>query len=171
MEILQNTFVKAIVVPIILAIAATLLEAASALVKGKCKGQQKFRIWVKQKEPDNNVIIVPILGQTLQTIQKRKDIVDVETMVNFDLADFGTLGIDLIIGAFAVDVASLINTKSNTILIGYILIGHVLMLIGIVLFLALGHLASPEEQSEKRGRAAVAISLGLVAMMIAFFAA
>lgn len=92
-------------------------------------------------------------------------------MISLDLSDFGTLGIDLIIGAFAVDIASLINKSSDSTLIGIVLLGHLCMLIGIVLFLALGHLASPEDKFEKRGRAAAAIGLGLLAMIIAFFVA
>lgn len=169
MTVLQNVFFKAIIIPIVLTIAAALLESATALVKGKCKGQYKYRAWIRQQQPDESTILVPLLGQSLETIRARKDVVEIEPMVNFDLADFGSLGIDLIIGAFAVDVASLVDGRANPTITGYVLIGHLLMLIGIILFLMLSHLSTPREQSDKRSRAAAAIGLGLVAMMIAFF--
>jgi len=171
MAIFQNIFVKAIAVPVILAVAAALLEATSALVRGKSKGQYKYRVWIRQQQPDNTSTIVPLLGQSLQSLPKLRNLVEVEQMVNFDIADFGSLGIDLIIGAFAVDVASLIDVRSNPTVSGYVLIAHLLMLIGIVMFIMLSQLATPEELTAKRTRVAVAIGLGLLAMMTAFFVA
>lgn len=170
MAILQNIFVKAIVVPIILAVAATLLEIASALVKGRCKEERKFRIWIRQEQADSSTTLVALLGQSLQDIRTRNDVVDIETMVSFDIADFGSLGIDLIIGAFAVDIASLIDARGDPRVIGIVLVGHILLLTGIVIFLMLSHHDTPEEQKNKRIKVAIAIGLGLFAMIVAFLA-
>jgi len=170
MTILQNVFIKTVVVPIVLACGAALLESAAALVKGRSKGPFKFRLWIRQQYDDGSIVIVPLLGQSLKAICVRDDIVDIDPMVNFDVAEFASLGIDLVVAAFSVDVVSLIQSQGDTTMIGYVLIAHVFALIGIVLFTMLNQLASPEEQGVKRIRAMIAIGLGMVAMMISFLA-
>jgi hypothetical protein len=173
MTILQNLFFRAILVPILLTIAAALLETAANLAKGRSIGQYKYRIWARQKQADGSDTLVSLRNLSLETILEsyRTTVVNIEQMVSFDVAEYGSLGIELMIGAFAVDIVSLINASCDPTITGYILIGHLLSLIGVVLFVMLNHLASPEEQSSKRIRALISISLGMSAMMIAFFAA
>ena len=168
--ILQNVFVKAIVIPILFACAAALLESTAALVKGRSRGDRKFRVWIREQQEGSSSVISPMLGQSLAAIRKREDIVDIDPMVSLDVADFASLGLDLVIGAFAIDVASLLDVQGDPIMIGYVLVGHVFALIGIILFVMLNQLARPDEQKMKRIRATIAIGLGLVAMMISFLA-
>ena len=122
MAILQNVFVRAIIVPIVLACAAALLECIATLAKGRSKGQYKFRVWIEQKLDDGTTRPVPLHGQSIGAIHARDDIVDIEPMVNFDVANFASLGIDLVVGAFAVDIASLIQAQSDMTITGYVLI-------------------------------------------------
>jgi hypothetical protein len=168
MAIIQNIFVRVIIMPVIFAVLAAGLESVAALVKGKCRGQYKYRLWIRQQQSDKSTVLVPLLGQSLQSARTLSDVVAIEPMVSFDLADFGPLAVDLIVGAFAVDIASLSGAPANPVLIGYILTGHLLLLIVIVALLMLSHQASPEELSDKRNSAAAAILLGLLAMMLAF---
>lgn len=162
-------------VPVLLSVAAVLFQLASALVKGKKKGEYKFRIWIKQPQQDGSSNIVPLLGQSLESVRLRNDIVDVDIMSSFDIADFSSIGISLVIGAFSVDIASLIANKGNPIIIGYVVLGHLFLLIGVLLFVMLCHMTEPkvigvESKSLllKRSRAITAIGLGFLAMMTAF---
>jgi len=166
MWLLQNIFVKAIIIPVVLAVAAALLELICGLAKGKSDGQRKFRVWT-QKQENNGTI--PISHQNLDDIRKNKNIVDIELMVNVDITNFSMVAIDLIIGAFAVDITSLINTSTVPTIIGYVLIAHLMMLIGIVLFLMLSTSVPPEAHTLRKIEALIAIGLGVLAMMIAFF--
>lgn len=170
MAILQNTFVKAIIIPILFALAAALFESTAALVKGRGKGEYKFRVWIRQQHQNGNVTISPMLGQSLAVVRKRLDIVDIDSMASFDVGDFASLGVDLVVGAFAVDIASLISAQGDPTRIGYVLVMHIFALIGIIMFVMLNQLAGPDEQKPRRVRASVAIGLGLVAMMISFLA-
>jgi len=169
-DILQDPIVRAITIPIIFALAAALFESTAALVKGRSKGDYKFRIWVRQDDGNGHSTIAAVQGQSISSILRHTDIVDIDSMVSFDLADFATLGIDLVVGAFAIDVASLLSSDVSPTSIGLALVMHVFALIGIIMFVMLTQLANPTEVKTKRIRASVAIGLGLIAMMISFLA-
>ena len=170
MAILQNVFVKAIIVPVLLALAAAILETTVALVRGISKDESKYFAWVEKQNSDGTSRIIRVTDQTFTDLQSRQDVLEIEQMVSFDVANFSTLGLDLVVGAFAVDVASLINATGNTTTVGFVLTGHFLMLIGILLFTVLNQLTSPNDLSTKRVRALISIGLGILAMMLAFFA-
>lgn len=168
--LLGNPFFKAVVVPVFLALAAALLEASAALVRGKVRGSHKFRVWINQAQPDKSMSVVPLQGQSLHALRAMDGVVDIDDMVSFDLAAFGTVGIDLIIGTFAVDITTLIDGQGNSVKLGYLVFAHLMMLVGIVMFLMLANLAGPHELKSKRVRAGVAVGLGLIAMMTSFMA-
>jgi hypothetical protein len=170
MEIIQNSFFRSIIIPILFTFAAALFDSTTALVKGRCKGIYKYRAWVRQEHRNGHVTISPMMGQSLATVRERSDIVDIDTMVNFDIADFGSVGVDLIVGSFAVDIASLLRAQNDPTRIGYILIMHLFSLIGILMFLMLSQLSGPDEQKSKRILSSIAIGLGIVAMMVSFLA-
>jgi hypothetical protein len=169
MDFIRNPFVKSIIFPIIFAVTGAILEAITALVKGKCNGNRKYRIWVREAESEASALAVPLLNQSIDTIRTHNNIVEIEQMVNFDISDFGGIGIKLIIGAYAIDIISLVGTQSDPNTISILLLVHLFFLMGIVYFIMNRHLASPEQLNLKRNRAAFSIGLGIFAMAITFF--
>lgn len=170
MGILRNPFFRTIIVPILLACVAALLQSAVALVRGKSKGKHRFRVWIRQAVEDGGSVIVPLFGQSVDMIRARNDVVDIDRMVTFDVGEFASVGIDLVIAAFATDIVSVIGTEGDQALTGYVLLAHVFMLVGIVLFTMLAQLAGPEEEGVRRTRSAIAIGLGMMAAMLSFLA-
>lgn len=167
MMILQNTFVKAIIVPIILAFVAASAEAICALVKGRSKGQYRFRVWIRQQQEDSTSVVA-LHNQSLETIRERDDVVDIDSMASFNIADFSTVGIDLAIGAFAVDVASLIEGRGNSTIITYLLVAHLGLLLGTMGFVMASQLSPPDDEKARRYSSLIAILIGLAAMILAF---
>jgi hypothetical protein len=168
-EILQNTFVKSIFIPILLTCASALLEITSVLVKGKSQGKNRYRIWIQQKQADGSKLTIAIPHQSIDQIAGQSDVVEIEQMVSLDVTDFRSLGINLMLGAFSVDIASLMEKPTNPRMTGFVLFGHLLMLIGVLFFTILGQLIPPEDESTRKRHTLSSIVLGLVAMIVAFF--
>jgi hypothetical protein len=172
-RILQNPFIRSIIIPILFVLAATLFESSAALVKGICNGEYKFRVWIRQRHRNGVDTISPMMGQSIVNVRNRSDIVDLDRMVMFDIAEFASLGIKLIIGAFAIDVAALINasssSSSNFVVpssIAVVLFFHLFALVGILTFVMLSYLSGPDKQNRKRKISWAAIGLGVVSMML-----
>jgi hypothetical protein len=165
--ILQSPFLKSVVIPILLAFLAALLQCMTLLIRGRSKGQYKFRLWVKQGR-GKSTTLMPVPHQRIQDIRNHKQAVDIERMPSLDWGDFTSVGIDLILGAFAVDIVSLTGGQKNSILTPYLLFIHLLMLVGVLLFLMLGQVAPPEDRQRKT-TTVMATVLGTVAMMLSFF--
>ena len=168
MVILQNPFVKIIVIPILLTFLAALFETVSKLVRGIAgKGSGKYKAWVEQ--PEGIIQVMSTLGAITHMIKEDDaSIIEIEQMSSFSLVDYNSIGISLSIGAIVVDVTSLINKSSNPVYAGCIIILHLFFLAGVLIFVSLSHQAAPEEQSYKRRRSLFAMVTGLVAMIMAF---
>jgi hypothetical protein len=170
-EIFQNTFFRSIFIPIILTCASALLEIISMLVKGKSNGGNRYRVWVQQDQPDGTKFTIAIPHQSIDQISGRSGIVEIEQMVNLDVTDFKALGINLMLGAFSVNIASLVGnpTTTNPRMTGFVLFGQLLLLVGVLLFTILCYLVPPENNSLRKRYISASILLGLIAMMISFF--
>ncbi|MFW9917282.1 MAG: hypothetical protein ACFFGZ_16880, partial [Candidatus Thorarchaeota archaeon] len=140
------------------------------LVKGKRSGQMRYMAWLRKQNGSGNETFVRLPDQSLEDIRSNKEIVEIDLMVSFEIADFTSIGISMVIGAFAVDIATLVNATGNPVITGYLLFGHLMMLIGILLSTMLSKLVPPQDNTNKNVKSGVAISLGILAMMLAFFA-
>lgn len=168
---LQNVLLKAILIPFSLAFASAALDLTSALVRGRGQGAYKFRLWIELPTSSSHPKrIVPLLNQSLDDIQTRTDVIDVDCTVNFDLANLGSVAINLIIAAFTVDITILIEETSQPKSVGFVLLIHLLLLIGIVISLMFSEHTNPKEINQKRISVAFAILFGLAAMIAALFA-
>ena len=168
---MQNVLLKAIFIPFSLAFAAAALDLVSALVRGTSDGPYKFRLWIEQPPSSSHPKrVVPLLKQSLDDIQTRTDVVDVDSAVSLDLANLGSVAINLIIAAFTVDITYLIDETGQPTSVGFVLLIHLLLLIGIVISLMLSEHVNPGEVNKKRIRVAFAIILGLMAMIAALLA-
>lgn len=171
-NLLQNIFFKTIIIPIILTLGSTGLESISALVKGSARGDYKYKLWIKEKRNGSENEVWPLPNQSIDNIAAGKipDIVEIEPMFSFDLSEYGSLAINLIMGAFTVDITSLIDKQGSPVNVGGLLVIHVLLLIGILGALTWRYNASPNEIKRKRNSVLLAITLGFLAMFSAFLA-
>ena len=155
-----------IAIPIVFTLCSALLEMISSLVNGIGSKNYKYKIWVREQD-NGEEIIRSIPKQTIDSIQANNKIIDIESMFSFDIISFRSLGINLSTSAFAIDITSIVNEKSDRIT-AYILVLHLILLIVILLCTILCNLSSPIEIKEKRKYAFMAISLGIFSMMLAY---
>jgi|GEM_PF-7030885 len=178
-EILSNSFFKSIFIPILLALLSALLEYTLGLAKGRSNQNSQYRVWVKEQDSNTPRSYI----KSLNFIRSENNFIHVENLISPEWSEFGSVANSLIIGAFAVDITSLIDfhsinqTNSNVlvnqtspILIGVILLIHLFLLLLISLFLILNNQTSPLQQSQKNNYVKLAILSGLIAMFLAYFA-
>ncbi|MEW6030420.1 MAG: hypothetical protein ACOYZ8_08010 [Chloroflexota bacterium] len=171
----QNIFVRTIIVPLLLTIFTALLEYQLKIMNGKGNGDYRYTAWVQQKEIDGSIRIVPYPQQSLEKIiddVKRRKIrlVGIDSMFIPSFMEFGTLALNLVMGAMAVDIASLLSVNNNRGVTGGLIVAHIGMLITVQLLLTTSSMKSPIKSIASEFQAIIAIALGFVAMAITFFA-
>ncbi len=135
------------------------------------QGEHKYRVWIRKKMADGISMDSSMSHHSVEDIQKSTDkIIDLEPMASFDIAEFGSLPINLIISAFAIFVSSL-SASNSTLMqhpeqVGLILVVLVLILISILNFLATNKGASPDDFGARKSRTIMCIFLGTCAMII-----
>jgi hypothetical protein len=171
----ENTFVRTIVIPLLLTIFTALVEYQLKLVNGRADGKFEYVAWIRQKELDGSNRIVPRPQQSLEKIiddvkSNRYRLVKVEQMFSFKLSEFNSLAIDLVIGALAVDIASLFNTVNRQENIAGIIVAHIGMMVTVQLLLIQSQKTHFQKVLIREFLAFFAISVGFLAMVIAFIA-
>jgi hypothetical protein len=189
--LLSNVFVTSILVPLILTGISTVLEYSSALVKGKASQDRIYRVWIQESNPNSatalpsssnrsstttnpNVAsapkVEPYSPRSIDFLYSRSDFTHIEPLISHQWSDFSSVAINLIVGAFAVDIASLLSPNSNSFLTAFIILGHLTVLGAIFLLLTSNNLTEPSQIKTKNKYVMLAIILGLIAMIIAFLA-
>jgi|GEM_PF-6572662 len=174
-ELLGNLFIRSIVIPIFLALTVAYLKPTVDLVKGRmkqCSGDPqdhcKFRIWVGA---NGRPPYRPITDQSIRHIVQthKLDTVAIQPLPDFSFGELATVGLDLLVGAFAIDLASLIASNPTQVsLFPMIFMLHLVLFVPIILVQMLNHLDSPGLSQARNRRAVISLGLGLVAMMTAF---
>jgi hypothetical protein len=185
----QDSFVKSIIIPLVLTIASTGMEYLSALPKGKASKDRIYRVWIPETNSSSSsnltsssttsatlssaVINPPDLQhftpRAIDFLHSRSDFTHVETLITKEFSDFGSVAINLIIGAFAVDITSLLDANNTSTITGVVILVHLLFLIAILGCLLLNNMTEPINTAEKNRYVKLAILFGLIAMTIAFF--
>jgi hypothetical protein len=191
--ILGNVFVTSILVPLILTGISTVLEYSSALVKGKANKDRIYRVWIQETPVNpgsatalssgstgnsttaNSAVasvprIEPYSPRSIDFLYSRSDFIHVEPLISHEWSDFSSVAINLIVGAFAVDITSLLSPNSNSFLTAFVILGHLTVLGAIFLLLTSSNLTEPSQMKRKNKYVMLAIILGLIAMVIAFLA-
>jgi hypothetical protein len=170
----QNTFVRAIVLPTILTLCTAVLEYQIKIVKGKGDGRYRYIAWVREATEDGGMRLVPYPHQSLAKIFNHnrffRNLVDVQPMFTFQIAEFGSLAVNLAIGALAVDIVSLFDVANRQSDTAMIIVFHILMLVVIELMLIQSQITSPERIIARELQSLAAIIFGFSAMALAFFA-
>jgi len=178
-----SLFIRAVVVPVVCIIVAAIIECTVAIQRGKGSGPYKYRVWVKQTEPDGTIRTIPRVGECVGDLCKLDgaSIVDIEQMMCFSMPEFGGIAIDLIIGALAVDLGVLINApqtlqKGETAaqilhwssVLGYVQLAHFAILICVIFSLIISQHLPPEDDATRRRWVLIALLLSALAMVTAF---
>jgi len=162
------TVFAAIVVPIIIVFMAGLVEFVTSW---STKGRSKYplRIWTSEVG-DEEWRWEPADVDRLVTLQEHKEIQHIEPTVRFSIASFSSLGLDLVMGAYAIDVASLIQNEGAPTYLGIAVIVQLVMLIAVVCCMQINQSTPPYQPVSGKLSALGAIFFGLVAMMSSFLA-
>jgi hypothetical protein len=193
-SLIHNIFFISVGVPVMLTLGAAFLEIVTSLAKGRCRGDGKYLVWIEVSSPQQipasssssttqgRVQVIKKLQQypnlTINEIRQRsrEKIVEIETLCSISITEFNTIGIDLIIGAFSVDIAFMLAHGTNASVqvedlskLGSIVFLHLLFLIGILSSVAFAKNAAPDEEKLKGRSSFAAIILGLCSMIAAFY--
>ncbi len=155
-------FLIPIGIPILFAVFSALFQFVANLTKG----EQKFRVWVRQQENGESILVLH-QGQTTTGISGLKNLVDIDRLAGFDVI-LAPVGIDLVIGAFALYAAALIRATGTAESMLGVLVVDIGALIAVVILGALVNLVGPDETRIKTGCTAGAILTGIAAMAISF---
>src|SRR4051812_24089699 len=119
--LLDNAVFKGLGIPIILTFLTIGFEIGSSIAKGIGKGEFKFRIWVRQ-QINNQLILTYISGQSVDSIKKSKNLVDIEQMYAIDILNISSIAIDLGIGALATDISFLLAGSESNVMLSFMLL-------------------------------------------------
>jgi len=162
-------FMTSVGVPTILTLASAILEV---IVKGISNDDEPYyRVWIE----DTNDNKIRASDENITFIKNgNSGLIEIEPKTSLkSISNFGSVAISLIIGAFTVDITSLLDEKGISKKIGGALLSHLLCLIAILLCLTTIHQMSYVSQTNfknYKGRwVLIAIILGFIAMMSAFF--
>jgi hypothetical protein len=158
--------VEVLVVPALFLVVGAGAHITVNVFRGVARGEAKYRAWIPGASGE-----VPreLRHQTLPAIRANPAIRDVDLMWRLAWDELGVLGIDLAVGAFAVDAVSQVGRHIAAppeyfwVVFGL----QWLLFLAIVGYLALIEM-EPLSYTANRQRAIVAILWGLLSMMSAF---
>jgi hypothetical protein len=173
-HLMQNNYVKDLILPIIFTLLVALFEVIATLVKGVSRGDDRYRIW--RSMPSTAVASSAVAARryrledhlSVDDVQRASDVVDIDRMLTFSFAQFGFLGVHLGTAAIAVDITTLINRVGKAELIAGVLVGHLLILVFILLLVMLCNRSYPWRQRSNNVLGVIAILVGFASIMFAF---
>jgi len=164
----MNNTVLSILIPGLFVLSAAFFEVTCNLSKGT--GSNLYRCWIKRMSSDGSHRLLPISNLSLTDVKSLGDkVVRIEQSVSFDPAEYGSIGIDLIIATFVIDALSLLANQVNMSNITLLISAHFAALISIGFFVALNHVTSPGKRIKKRFLALFAIAIGAISLGSTFF--
>ncbi|HEX8597165.1 MAG TPA: hypothetical protein VF952_01450 [Chloroflexia bacterium] len=113
----------------------------------------------------------PEVGCTLDQVcafHRARELDDIDMMIEPELLDRNSLAINLVYGAFAIDVAYLFTVVTDAALIAGILVVHAVTTAGVRIYVKRSYLAMPKS-SRRSSYATIAVYLGLISVAICAF--
>lgn len=163
MELFENLFVKAIVVPLVITLTSAILEIAPLMIHGTTsRGESKYVVWLAKGRSRKT-------DQTIADIRATKEVIDIDKMTGFHVTNFRSLPINLVMAAFTVDISALVNNQNNGAVSGYIFMGHLFLLVTIIILCLYRESISPQEAKKRAFHSLLPIIVGFLAMITAFF--
>jgi hypothetical protein len=164
----------------IVAFAALGVPAAYVLVAGtaeflasySAKGgeQHPFRIYTNEERTRGWTREIGDIDKVMDLHRSGKTITHIEPTVHFSIANFSSLGLDLALGAIAVDIAWAIDGTVNSTLLFTCLAVQVVIAFGSLFALQINQKARPDQRWLGNWSAVGAIFLGFCAMFLSFVA-
>ena len=164
----------------ILAFAALGVPSAYVLLAGtgeflaswSAKGgaQHPFRIYTNDKRAVGWTLETGDIDRVMDLHRSGKAIAHIEPTVRFSIANFSSLGIDLALGAIAVDIAWAIDGTVDSTLLFLCLAIQIFIAFGSLFAMQLNQKARPDQRWLGNGSAIVAIFLGFIDMFLSFVA-
>lgn len=160
----------AVTVPVLYAVATKILDF---YVKWELKGRRnrgEYRIWTEEEDdPDWKFYSGDV--ETLVALHGNGSrVAHIEQSVRFWKGNPYSLGLDLTAGAIAVDVTSLLRGQGASEYLGWAVLLHFILLVGVIMLVVSNQNTTPKEVGRMRFTAAFAVLLGLVAMGSSFLA-
>ncbi len=168
----QNSVTQVLVIPIILALISAFFSLLPELARGVSIGGKNYRLWVKQQGRGSGSLS-PVSQQSLGDIRRNfltiNTINDIEQLVRVEFCEFAYVGLDLIIGAFTIDLILLIKNSTAAAYVGARFILHLIFLSMIICLLIIRNYKSSDQNKDKTKLTLFAIILGVVAIAISFW--
>lgn len=162
--------VVAVVVPVLYALVTKMLDhCVTWELKGR-RSRGEYRIWTDDGHDPDWKLYSGDVDELVTLHGNGSRVAHVEQSVRFWKGNPYSLGLDLTAGAIAVDVTSLIGGQGAYEYLGWAVLLHSLLLVGVIALVVSNQNSSPKEVRWMQATAALAIFLGLAAMGTSFLA-